>query len=135
MLEPCKSDLIIPNLGAAVDEVVDNYVTFSNYMALIEDDFGHLVHQVCKHISPPSGICTKEKDPKGYYIDYDDCINHFINIYPRYGPLDHLMIEGNTSVCRLLHLPSDKKCIILGKTGCEKCIDNHHEKYYYEEKY
>lgn len=118
--------LINCNIDSEINDLVDNYVQTSNFISLIDNNFTYLVNTTCNIISPPSGICNKETDSEGYYKDYDDCINHFMNIYPKYGPLDQLLIVGNNSICRLMHLPLSysEKCSILGKTGGDKCIDN-----------
>ena len=78
--------------------------------------------------------CTSEHDPNGYYTDINDCINHFINVYPL-GIADALL-PANTSTCRYFYvglvgaaqiigedIDVAPYCTYVGKTGGNKCTD------------
>jgi hypothetical protein len=87
-----------------------------------------LSKEICYLIMSDNELnCTRKSDPEGYYIDLEDCIHHFTNIYKSVVMTKYTTI-GNTSTCRLRHLMFDmnkNNCKVYGKTGGNKCTDNY----------
>lgn len=80
--------------------------------------------------------CTSKIDPNGHYNDENDCVNHFMNVYPT-TPMGDIVSNGNTSTCRIFHtvvamiavkeiknFDPATYCGFVGKTGGDKCVDD-----------
>jgi hypothetical protein len=126
-----SEDLVIPNLGAAV-----NFSSGGRGLG-----FGTLAYsqQTCGVILAPRSLggagCNSTYDPDGYYVDMADCVNHFMNVYPT-GTMDNLWFNGNSVACRYYHLilaliVPEMHCPHVGKTGGGKCINHDYQSYFF----
>lgn len=97
--------------------------------------------KACKRILMPvryEGLgCTKKVDPLGYYVNTNDCVHHFMNVYPAES-FDESLKTGNSSACRIFYMVALGKaidniegfvptyhCKYVGKTGGSKCKDEY----------
>lgn len=121
-----------------LDDVIDQTIIIYNLVSKVHDkmfskDF-NLSRDVCEPILYKIG-CNEQLDSEGYYIDLDDCINHFTNVYRR-ASLDEVYFRGNTSTCRIyifLTFFDSQFCKIYGKTGGDQCVDHDYKSYFSEE--
>lgn len=75
--------------------------------------------------------CQRKHDPKGFYTDKQDCINHLSSI--PFGTPDKSW--SNTAYCRFVHsmmVPIDPAlhCPHAGKTGGGACVDSSYYSFY-----
>lgn len=83
--------------------------------------------------------CTEEMDPLGYYGNFTNCVNYFVNVYIP-GTMDNLWFTkgGNSTACRYYHMKLAKinphhHCPHCGSTGGGRCIDHVYSSYFNEE--